>query len=313
MPEALFKTKAVKIETLGGFLSQMRHKLNFDIRTVSMLTQIKPVYIEHIEAGNWQQLPAEVYIKGFLKQLAELYRLPEEDLVEQYAKETGFAEVKSPVKKLTSHSRVNITPKTFIWILTVTLTLGAIAYVGSQIRSVLAAPFLEIYEPTSDVTVEGNTLIISGKAEVGSDVSINNQAVLLDKNGQFTENLILSLGLNIIEVKSLNKFKKESRVVRKISASLAQVADSAKSLPVNISLEIGPESSWIYLEADGVVIQRGTMLAGSTKTISAKEEILLTSANAGSTKVIYNGKDLGKLGRDNEVIRNVEFSAKQIQ
>jgi hypothetical protein len=38
------------------------------------------------------------------------------------------------------------------------------------------------------------------------------------------------------------------------------------------------------------------MLANSSKTFSAKDNIVLTSANAGSTQVIYNGKDLGKLG-----------------
>ncbi|HYF98194.1 MAG TPA: DUF4115 domain-containing protein, partial [Coxiellaceae bacterium] len=78
---------------------------------------------------------------------------------------------------------------------------------------------------------------------------------------------------------------------------------------VNITVEIGPESTWIYLEVDGVVEQRGTMLAGSSKTVSGLEQIILTSANAGSTRVIYNGKDLGQLGREGEVIRNVEFTS----
>ena len=62
-----------------------------------------------------------------------------------------------------------------------------------------------------------------------------------------------------------------------------------------------------------MVVSRGTMLSGSSKSISAAKEILLTSSNAGSTKVIYNGKDLGKLGRPGEVIRNVEFRAQEVE
>jgi len=42
-------------------------------------------------------------------------------------------------------------------------------------------------------------------------------------------------------------------------------------------------------------------------------ELLCTSANAGSTKVNYNGKDLGVMGRSGEVIRNVEFTATPLQ
>jgi hypothetical protein len=83
--------------------------------------------------------------------------------------------------------------------------------------------------------------------------------------------------------------------------------------PVVVTIEVGPESAWIFMEADGLVVQRGTMLPGSTKTVSAEQEILLTSANAGSTKVIYNGKDLGKMGRAGEVIRNVEFTTTPLQ
>jgi len=150
--------------------------------------------------------------------------------------------------------------------------------------------------------------VVSGIAEIGADVSINNQAVLTDSSGQFTENLILSPGLNVIEVQASNKFGKISKVARTINSTV----DQTKVLPasvVNVTVNVGPNSAWVYIEADGVVVQRGTMLAGSSKIVQAKNEIILTSADAGSTDVTYNGKDLGKLGRDGEVIRNVEFSS----
>jgi hypothetical protein len=278
-----------------------------EIKTVSMLTQIKPTYLEDLEAGNWHVLPAEVYIKGFIKQLAELYHLREQDLIDQFQKEYSFLEFKPKARQY--RPRINLTPKHLVLTASIVLSLGALIYIASQVRSVMGAPLLEIIEPISDITIAGNSTVVADRAEIGATVTINNQAVLSDKNGQFTENLILSPGLNVIEVKAKNKFGRESSVVRKINAEITALAEATGALPVNITLEVGPGSAWIYMEADGVVVQRGTMLAGSTKTISAREEILLTSADAGSTKVIYNGKDLGQLGRSGEVIRNVEFSA----
>ncbi len=313
MPEPLFKTKPVHIDTLGEFLASYRRKLNLDIKTVSMLTQIKPTYLENLEAGNYILLPAEVYVKGFLKQLADVYHLPEDALVEQFQKERGFKDPKQPLPKVGSRLSLNINPKTLAATISVVLAVLVFSYVVSQIRSVLAPPVLEIDEPGSDANISGNSVVVSGSTEVGADVFINSQSVLVDKNGHFTESLILSPGLSILEIKAVNKFGKESKISRKINATSLGLDAFKPAMAVNIILQIGPEPAWIYLEADGAVVQRGTMLPGSSKTIAAQGEILLTSANAGSTKIIYNGKDLGKLGRAGEVIRNVEFSATEVQ
>ena len=172
----------------------------------------------------------------------------------------------------------------------------------------LAPPILSLDEPAADTTIDGNSIVVSGKGEIGAQVFINNQPVLADQTGEFTETLLLSTGLNIIEVTEKNKFNKVSKITRQIT-SQAVAGTAVPSQSVNLTIQIGPNSAWVNLEADGVVVQRGTMLAGSTKTVSAKNNIVLTSADAGSTKVIYNGKDLGQLGREGEVIRNVEFSS----
>ncbi len=312
MPNPLFKTKSVNIQTLGDYLGQIRLQLNMDVKTVSLLTQIKPQYLEQLEAGNWTALPADVYIRGFLKSLAQLYRVQEQVLIDQYDKEYGFGQIKKPLAR-ESRFQFSFTPRTIIIAVTALLSLGAVAYVASQISSVLTPPLLELNEPTGDGTIQGTSIIFSGQAEVGADVFINEQAVLTDRNGQFNENLILSPGLNVIEVVVKNKFNKESRITRRISAEVPIIKPDTPTSAINITLEIGPNSAWIYMEADGIVVQRGTMLPGSTKTITAQENIILTSANAGSTKIIYNEKDLGKMGREAEVIRNVEFNSTPTQ
>ncbi|MGE5392760.1 MAG: RodZ domain-containing protein [Candidatus Saccharibacteria bacterium] len=309
MAKALFKTKPIKIDTLGEFLADSRKRLNYDIKTASLLTQIKPVYLESLERGKWNELPADVYVRGFLKNLSGLYQVEERLLLDQYEKEHGF-EPKAEKRKQ-PEVRAVLTPKTIIITVTVLLSFLAIGYVVSQISSVLSPPKLSLAEPVSDLTVKGNSLMVSGNAEIGADVMINGQAVLSDKNGDFSENLALSPGLNVVEVSVKNKFNKVSTVVRRINADIPEAQPPAEALPVNVTVEVGPGSAWIYMEADGVVVARGTMLPGSSKSVSAKDEILLTSSDAGSTKVQYNGKDMGTLGRSGEVIRNVEFTSQK--
>ena len=279
MPETLFKKKTVKIDTLGEYLVSVRKQLDLDIKTVSERTQIKFLYLTSLEAGDYGKLPAEVYVSGFLKSLASLYRIKEKILTDQYEKERGFesAPTASVDKTL---GRWSITPRRLVVIASITAGFCAAAYVGVQVNSVLAPPYLEVFEPVSDLTVTDSSIVISGRGEVGAEVFLNNQQVLTDANGQFTENLSLSNGLNVIEVSEYNKFGKASRITRQITA---QIADNKSAAPATLTLvvSVGPEPAWVYMEADGVVVQRGTMLSGSSKTVTAKDQVILTSANAG--------------------------------
>jgi hypothetical protein len=315
MVEPLFKTKQVKIDTLGEYLQQVRKTLNLDIKTVGILAQVKETYIEQLENGDYHKLPADVYIRGFLKSLADFYHIKEQILIDQYEKERGFSAEGGPgpgpetsKNKKDLSSWLKFTPKTLIIGVSFLVALIAIVYVGFEIRSVLAPPYLSVNEPAADLTVDGNSIVVTGKGEIGAAVFINNQSVLADQNGEFTETLLLSTGLNVVEISERNKFNKVRQVTRKITSQAVADQPTAPS-GINLTIQIGPNSAWVNLEADGIVVQRGTMLPGSAKTISAKNNIVLTSADAGSTKVIYNGKDLGQLGRNGEVIRNVEFSA----
>ena len=306
MTEALFQTKTVKIDTLGEYLASVRKQLNLDIKTVGLITQIKPMHIELLETGDYHTLPSDVYIRGFLKSLSGFYHIKEQLLIDQYEKERGIGLLPS-VKTKVEKRKLSFTPRNLVIGISTMVAIIAMLYVADQIRSVLVPPFLAVLEPSGDLSIQGNSIIVSGKGEIGAEVFINNQPVLIDSLGQFTENLLLSSGLNIVEVSEKNKFGKISKITRRITAENTAIAKNIPS-EVNLTINIGPNSAWVFLEADGVVVQRGTMLAGSTKTISAKNQIILTSANAGSTQVVYNGKDLGKLGREAEVIRNVEFS-----
>lgn len=297
--------------TLGNFLQQERKNRGLSIKDLSDQAQIKQIYLEMLEQSDFSKLPADVYVKGFLKSLAGYYNLLEQDLIDQFEKErVSEPRIIRPEKNnKVGGFKITLNPKIIIITVSIVLFVGALIYVGTQIRSVLIPPFLEITEPVSDGSILGNSVLIAGKTELGAEVTINNQLVLVDKEGQFAENLILSKGLNLIEVASKNKFGRISKVLRKINAENEGLTPVLGSEPINLVMQIGPNSAWIYLEVDGVMVQRGTMLAGSSKSVSAKENILLTSANAGSTQVIYNGKDLGKLGREGEVVRQVEFSA----
>lgn len=309
MAKSSFKTREVKMTTLGDFLMQERQNRGLTIKELSDQTHIKSAFLEVLESSDYFKLPADVYVKGFLKNLASYFDVSEQDLIEQYDRERlGERRVQPTHNKSDKGLPFVFTPKTAIFSGVIIVFFGLLLYLGLQVKSVINPPFLELKEPVEGLKVIGTSVIVSGITEVGAELTINNQAVLVDANGSFNENLIISAGYNVLEVIARNKFGRSSKIIRGIQAE-QEVKDGEKTeQQINLEISINPNSAWIYMEADGVVVQRGTMLAGSSKIISASSEILLTTSNAGSTKVVFNGKDLGVLGREGEVLRQLEFN-----
>lgn len=63
---------------------------------------------------------------------------------------------------------------------------------------------------------EENTIEFFGSTQKESDVSINGAEVEVAHGGAFHERLTLQQGMNIFEVKAINRFGKETMLTRRI-------------------------------------------------------------------------------------------------
>ena len=66
-----FTKKNIETLTLGEKLKKLRSERRISLGDVSRNTKIQIKYLEFIEEGAYDKLPADVYAKGFLKSYAE--------------------------------------------------------------------------------------------------------------------------------------------------------------------------------------------------------------------------------------------------
>ena len=78
----------------GKMLKQIRERMGVELKTISMETRIPVRVLEGIEEENIQQLPARVYLKGFLRGYARCLGLDSEKVVEDYFNSMGPAKKK---------------------------------------------------------------------------------------------------------------------------------------------------------------------------------------------------------------------------
>jgi curved DNA-binding protein CbpA len=71
-------------EFTGEFLQKVREYKNVTVERMSEVTKISKTYIRHLEADNWEKLPAKVYTRGFVFQYAKFLKLNPELVATSY-------------------------------------------------------------------------------------------------------------------------------------------------------------------------------------------------------------------------------------
>ncbi len=82
VPEAVLDQEATSYR--GRTLKRMREESGMDLKAMSSNTKINPRVLEWIEGEALDKLPAEVYLKGFLKAYAMCLRLDPKKVIDGY-------------------------------------------------------------------------------------------------------------------------------------------------------------------------------------------------------------------------------------
>lgn len=316
---------------LPELLCKRRGELDLSLREVEKATNIRKLYLEQIEAGDYDKLANDVYAKGYVKNYADFLGFDTKPIMQLYNKErvahqNTSADARSRLKssgfslKPIGNGSVVITPKALAILLGVVTFLIAAGYIVWQFV-LLAAPPKIILNSQIPNSVTTNYVIVSGQVDAGSDLFINNSPVLISPDGSFSERIAVEDGNNAISLMARSKLGKTSTVSKNILAKLpnAASADLASQLSatkldgVQMLVKVSKQATWIVVQIDGQDAFRGTMLPGSQQLFKAKDTIKLTTGNAGATDVVISNsavarKDLGQLGRDGEAKLDLTFN-----
>jgi len=272
--------------------------------------------LDALEENNYTSLPPDPYAYGIVKRCAEFLELDQQKVLALYKRQKGINKhVKKqktyPMPRPLSNPRIIVTPKTYLIILIIFVFLSVSVYIAYQFHHFAAPPKLIINYPPDNITVETSSITIEGKTDAHADLSINQQHISVENNGNFRSVVNLQNGVNSIKITTKNRINKEKSVVRKILAKLPKTtAKNEKSTvraPLELLIQINPNSAWLYIETDNKQTYQGIMLPGANQVFQANEYISITTRNGGSVEITFNGKNLGKLGTEGEIIKGLKF------
>jgi len=236
-----FKTKKVNtVTTVGERLKKKREEMKIPIESASERLKIKLDYLENLENNNYDKLPPDVYIKGFVRNYAELVGLDPDKMIALYNREKAIRSKmeKKPMGKIRgtkfAASDIVVTPR----IVTIFFSLFFLSIIGYyfwyQVNSFNSTPYLFVSSPSADEVVNVSEITVEGETDASGTVKINGEDVFADSNGRFKENIALKAGKNTLVIEATNRFgrtaKEEINIIYEKKPEAAPLYDDGSKI-----------------------------------------------------------------------------------
>ncbi|MEK7611235.1 MAG: RodZ domain-containing protein [Patescibacteria group bacterium] len=306
------------MRTVASILKKVREQKGLTLEQAQQDLKIHPRFLQALEEGTYEIFSSPVHLKGFLKNYAEYLGLNVEQILAFWRREYDEEKGKKRTLEISPlSSPFSITPGIVVGVFTVVLVLAFFLYLAFAYRSFAEAPLLNLDGLATDLKTSSSTLRVSGKADRDAVLSINGQKISLGENGQFAETLSLSPGVNVINFLAVNKLGKERKITRTIiveegtsgsgqsETALTKEASSPAAPEIygsEVILKIGPQASWLDITEGETTLYKGLALSGFEKTFRSRNSIRVRAGNGGSVRAVVNGKDLGPLGEEGQVV-----------
>jgi cytoskeletal protein RodZ len=225
------------MKSIGQILKAARQKKNYTIDDIHRLIKIHKRYIKALENDDYSIFDGKVHAKGFLKIYTEFLELETGEIMALWRREYEPAFEDQPTEKYhkiktLEPEKFSITPAMLIGGFVTLLLLGFFVYLYFQYRQYTDAPNLDIYYPQDNQVVKDDVLDITGKADLDSEVFINNQKIIANPDGSFLTSIKLREGINTISIKAVNKLNKETErvlnIIYRLEETTPAVTDEVK-------------------------------------------------------------------------------------
>ena len=273
------------MKEIGAMLKAAREGKGLSLDEIQMVTKIRYKHLEALEAGDFDKIPGEVYVKGFLVNFAKNVGLDGEQILQKYyaAKEQKLqvdegsltqaeeslgvlnetvVPEKVPAKRLARKKPAFLIPVVIGFLLVVVIMLWALlpSASDSQEASRMETPPAEEHE-------------LAEERVTGQEVTRTEEQQLTVETGPTQEER---------------------------EALPGNTPESLLSVQASEVVWLG-----VYGRVSERVIFEGTLYPDERQEWALTEDVTLRIGNAGGLRVNYGGADLGPLGYSGQVITKV--------
>lgn len=295
---------ALQIKTIGSILKEKRKERKMEIKDVSDNIKIAGHYLQALEDGDFTKFPSEVYLKGFLKNYAKFLGVGTDKALAMYRRENerkqNEATINAVSKVKSKPTAITFTPNKIIAAIAIAAIIMILVYLATYVGKVVKVPKLELSSPITlvsesegSVKTDANFITISGSAEIGSTLTINDQELKLNNFEKFSQDFNLEEGNNVFVIKSESQFGRTKELKLTVSKEAGPAITATPTpTPVQIAMqiEVQKKDANIAITVDGEKRTDRVYRIGSTLEFTANDKIEITTNQPASMLLKINGE-----------------------
>ncbi|MBI4407996.1 MAG: helix-turn-helix domain-containing protein [Candidatus Kerfeldbacteria bacterium] len=206
-PTAFNQRTIADAQTLGQKLKQVRDSSHLTLAQVSERLRIKQDYLEAIEQSRYTALPSGVFVKNYVQRYVKLLGLSwttVEPLLQAELKVYEQTPDIPTLKHYLTKQPLQLI-KVVIGLVIVFIMIGLGAYFGLEITNIVEPPNLTITGLPSTVGYAERLVTVAGQTDPEAVVSINDQIIPVLPDGQFSQQMSLQPGSNVLKIEAKTK------------------------------------------------------------------------------------------------------------
>ncbi len=281
------------MDLLGEFLKKKREERGKTLEEVAEATKININYLKALEEGNFNSLPGEVFVKGFLRHYARYLGIEEEEILNRYHQEKGAGDI--PLKLNTNKfyapeeeiKKINLKN----WL----IPLVVIIFIS----------IIFIYR-TKEKPPEPETFYTQDTFENQPTIQDIEQPPYPQIEQPSQETPLRPTKPTLVRP-DVNPKKGAISVEGKTTTS---PGPEDNTIVLNI---FARETSWVLAYIDDNRIKDVLLQPGEKVSWKANQRFLLTLGNAGGVEIEFNGRPLEPFGPPGVVVKDIVLSRSEIR
>ena len=272
-------------EDFGSYLKSERELRGVTLEELHSKTKIPVRYLKALEKNQFDKLPEEVFIKGYIRSFAKIIGAKEDELLSTYIDITKTASSTDTNNQTTSNQKHFTFEPKFIFVLTIIVLFlsGSVWGINFLIRmfykdAAESAPTIsEIKQNKTEEKLEKDFPIKNQK--------VNEVPALLTTTETPPKNLTIDSEISINN--SSKNLGEKTVAVFEIESEIPNVPTN-NTTPLKLVIKV-KDNVWFNIAVDDSPVESFVLSKGSEKTFYGKKQYLLNVGSRNAIDIKLNG------------------------
>ncbi len=192
-------------------LNEFMKERNVTADRLADVTDIPKRFIVSLMEGDFDQLPARPYVRGYLHKIADALGVDPHILWQSYRVTSDFHSSGEFDRLPTNRFAFKkIRASRLVAILFAVVVL---AFVGFRFNDILGRPTIDVVFPE---TTSEETITVYGSVQAGDRLTLNREVIYPNEEGSFEKRVQLEPGLNTLEFQIKRYLGQETTVIKQV-------------------------------------------------------------------------------------------------